>query len=156
MTAAFFVSTDGGKVDKPIVICKSKKPRCFKRTNAASKLKQVSYFADAKLWIQIDIIEKVLEKLNCIMKLGNRNVLLFLNNAPVHPENLVGKCSNIKILFLPKNTTSRLLPLDAGIIKNFKVKYQKKLLRHVIARILNDRSASILLKKLKFSKQSHA
>ena len=90
------------------------------------------------------------------MKLGNRNVLLFLNNAPVHPENLVGKCSNIKILFLPENTTSRLLPLDAGIIKNFKVKYQKKLLRHVTARILNDRSASILLKKLKFSKQSHA
>ena len=156
MTAAFFVSADGGKVDKPIVICKSKKPRCFKRTNAASKHKQVSYFVDAKSWIQIDIIEKVLEKLNCIMKLGNRNVLLFLNNAPVHPENLVGKCSNIKILFLPKNTTSRLLPLDAGIIKNFKVKYQKKLLRHVTARILNDRSASILLKKLKFSKQSHA
>ena len=39
MTVAFFVSGDGGKVDKPIVIWKSKKTRCFKRTNAASKLK---------------------------------------------------------------------------------------------------------------------
>ena len=46
ITAAFFVSADGGKVDKPIVICKSKKPRCFKRTNAASKHKQVSYFVE--------------------------------------------------------------------------------------------------------------
>ena len=57
MTVAFFASADCGKVDKPIVIWKSKKPRCFKRTDAASKLKQVSYFADAKSWIQIDIIE---------------------------------------------------------------------------------------------------
>ena len=39
MTVAFFVSADGGKVDKPIVIWKSKKPRRFKRTNVASKLR---------------------------------------------------------------------------------------------------------------------
>ena len=32
-------SVDGGKVDKPIAIWKSKKTRCFKRRNAASKLK---------------------------------------------------------------------------------------------------------------------
>ena len=75
----------------------------------------------------------MLEKLNYIMKLENWNVLLFLDNAPVHLENLVGKPSNI--VFLPKNTTSRLQPLDAGIIKNFNVKYLKKLLRHVIAKI---------------------
>ena len=71
MAVAFFVSADGGKDDKPIVIWKSKKTSCFKCTNAASKLKQVSYFADAKSWKQIDIIEKVLEKLNYIMKLEN-------------------------------------------------------------------------------------
>ena len=48
--------------------------------------------------MQIDIIEKALEKLNNIMKLENRNVLLFMDNTPVHPENLVGKCSDIKIV----------------------------------------------------------
>ena len=98
--------------------------------------------------MQIDIIEKVLEKLNYIMKLENQNVLLFLDNAPVHPENLVEKYTNIKIVFLPKNTTSCLQPLDAGIIKNFKVKYRKKLLRHVIARISNDCSASDIAKEV--------
>ena len=97
MTVAFFVIAECGKVDKPIVIWKIKKQSCFKRINAASKLKQVSYFVDAKLWMQADIIEKVLEEINYIMKLENRNVLLFLNNAQVHPENLVGKCNNIKI-----------------------------------------------------------
>ena len=82
------------------------------------------------------------------MTLENRIVLLILDNAPVHPENLVGKYSNIKIAFLPKNTTSRLWPLDADIIKNCKVKHQKKLLRHTIARISNDRSASDIAKEV--------
>ena len=117
------------------------KPRCFKSSNAALKLEQVSYFADSKSWMQINIMENVLGKLNK-MKVEKRNVLLFLDNAPVHPEGLQGKYSNIKVVFLPKNTTSRLQPLDAGIIKNFKVKYRKKLLRHVISRITNDLSAS--------------
>ena len=103
----------------------------------------------------INIIEKVFEKLNCIMKLENRNVLLFLDSALVHPENLVGKYSNIKIVFLPENTTSRLQPLDAWIIKNYKVKCRKKLLHHVIARISNDRSAYAIANKLTFSEQSH-
>ena len=76
MTVAFFVSADGGKVYKPIVIWKSKKTRCFKRTNAASKLQQVSYFADAKSWMQNDLMEKVLKKLNYIMKLENRQCIV--------------------------------------------------------------------------------
>ena len=80
--------------------------------------------------MQHDIIEKVLEKLNCMMKPENQDVLLLLGNAQVHPENLMRKHSNIKIACLLKNTTSRLQPLDAKIIINFKAKYQSKLLRH--------------------------
>ena len=70
--------------------------------------------------MQIDIIEKVVEKLNYIVKPENRNVLLFLDNAPMHPENPVGKYSNIKIAFLPKKTTSRFPPSDADIMKSSK------------------------------------
>ena len=98
--------------------------------------------------MQHDIIEKVLEKLNCMMKPENQDVLLFLGNAQVHPENLMRKHSNIKIACLLKNTTSRLQPLDAKIIINFKAKYQSKLLRHQIARISNDRSASDISKEV--------
>ena len=89
------------------------------------------------------------------MKLENRNVLLFLDNAPVHPENLVGKYSNTKIVFLSRKTTSHLQTLDAGIVKNFKVKYRKKLLRLVIAGISNDRSASDIAKEVNIFETSH-
>ena len=61
-------------------------------------------------------------------------ILLFLDNAPCHPQFLKGMFSNIRIEFLPKNTTSRTQPLDAGIIKTWKVYYGQKLLRYVVSR----------------------
>ena len=82
-------------------------------------------------------MEKVLETLNQMVK-EERNVILFLDNATVHPISLVDKFSNIKVLFLPKNTVSRLQPLDTGIIQSFKSKYRKKLMRYVIARVIED------------------
>ena len=54
--------------------------------------------------------------------------------------------SNIKITFLPKNTTSCLQLLDAGIIQSFKTKYQKKLMCYIIASIDDDLFASGIAK----------
>ena len=50
--------------------------------------------------------------------------------------------SNIKIVFLPKNTTSILQPLDTGIIRNFKFKYWKSLVKYVLSRINDNASAT--------------
>ena len=59
---------------------------------------------------------------------------------------MIGQFSQIKIIFLPKNTTSRLQPLDAGIIQNFKVKYRKRLVKYGLARIQEDVSATQVVK----------
>ena len=56
------------------------------------------------------------------MKREDCHIIPFLDNAPCHPNALIDRFSNIKVAFLPKNTTSRTQPLDAGIIKLWKVK----------------------------------
>ena len=91
---------------------------------------------------------KILSMLDAKMKPQNRNVTLFIDNAPCHPPDLKGKFSNINVCFLPKNTTSRLQPLDAGIIQNFKVKYRKLLLKFVISRVNDKKTASEIVKEV--------
>ena len=93
-------------------------------------------------------MEKVLETLNRQMVKEERNIILFLDNATVHPTSLVDTFSSIKVVFLPKNTTSRFQPLDAGIIQSFKSKYRQKLIRYVIARVKEDSLASEIQKQI--------
>ena len=132
-----FVSAAGQKIDEPIVIWKSKLPRCFNGLRDPSRPGNVHYFSNSKSGMTSEIFETVLSKLNRKLVFKNRKVILFLDNATCHPESMDDKFSNIKIAFLPKNTTSRLQPLDAGIIRNFKVKYRKSLVKYVLSRI-ND------------------
>ena len=82
-----------------------------------------------------EIMTSVLGEINRQMEIAKRKIILFMDNAPCHPESLSERYSNIKVAFLPKNTTSRLQPLDGRIIRNFKLKYRKKLLKFVISRI---------------------
>ena len=98
--------------------------------------------------MQVDIIEKVLETLNRQMVKEERNIILFLDNATVHPTSLVDKFINIKVVSLPKNTTSRLQPLDAGITHSFKSKYREKLIHSGIARVKEDLLASEITKQI--------
>ena len=61
-----------------------------------------------------------------------RKILLLLDDAPSHNPEFVGNFSGIKVVFLPANATSKLQPLDAGIIK---VLYRGALLCHVVLQL---------------------
>ena len=61
----------------------------------------------------------VLAKFNRKIEASKRKIILFMNNTPYHQESLSDRFSNVKFVFLLKNVTSRLQPLNAGIIRNF-------------------------------------
>ena len=75
-----------------------------------------------------------------------KKAILFLDNATYHLESMVDSFLQIKIIFLPKNRTSRLQPFGAGIIPNFMVKYRKRLVQYVLARINENSSATRIIK----------
>ena len=104
----------GKKVDEPVIIWKSKKPRCFKNLKRRDLIRSLGfhYFANNKTWMNSKIISHVLKRLDRKMKMQSRNVVLFLDNGTSHRESIEKNLSNINLVFLPKNTTSRSQPLD--------------------------------------------
>ena len=59
-----------------------------------------------------EVMNKVLSRLNWRLKWNKIHILLFMDNAPCHPESLKENFSNINIVFLPNNTTSKTRQLD--------------------------------------------
>jgi len=67
------------------------------------------------------------------MAAKNRKILLLLDNAPSHIHSI--ELVYVQIEMLPPNTTSHIQPLDAGIIKNFKLQYKSKLMQHYVREV---------------------
>ena len=57
----------------------------------------------------------------CQRKNIDFHVILFLDNAPGHAQFLVDRHPNVKVQFIPPNTTSKLQPLDQELISNVKL-----------------------------------
>jgi hypothetical protein len=127
ITVMLCCSLTGEKL-KPLVIGKAEKPRCFKGLDISQL--PVTWRSNRKAWMTRALFEDWLRKLDNQMVLKKRKIVLFLDNAPCHPDI---QLRDVKLQFFPINTTSRLQPLDQGIIKNMKVHYKKRLLRHVLA-----------------------
>ncbi|XP_060560185.1 tigger transposable element-derived protein 6-like [Ruditapes philippinarum] len=136
-----------GDFEKPLVIGKNEKPRCFKHVNIHDL--PVTWKWNRKAWMTGEIFKDWIKSFHNKMKSQKRNVFLFLHNATSHPENL--NLNNVKIKFLQKNTTSVLQPLDHGILQNMKydkqdhqgkTHYRKRLIRSVLARIDDGENVS--------------
>ena len=83
------------------------------------------------------ICQEYLLWLNNKMKAQGRYVLLFMDNFSGHElgVQLVGgkdALSNVKVRWLPPNTTSHWQPLDQGIISSFKLHYRHQWVRYMI------------------------
>ena len=108
-----------GDKEAAVIIWKSAKPRCFKSIDISSL--PVQYYSQTKAWMTGDILETVLSKLNRRLSTQHRKIALLMDNAGCHPENcLKDRFSNIRVIFLPPNTISKLQPLDLGSSKTLK------------------------------------
>ena len=75
-------------------------------------------------------VEERLTAFSGRMKMQNRHVLLFLDNATCHPHI---KLYNVQLAWFPPNTTNVSQPVDEGIIRNVNVHYRKLLLQSLLA-----------------------
>ena len=134
---AYFVNADGQKLYEPVIIWKSKEPHCFKNLKGCDLIRPlgVHYIPNNKAWMNSEIVPDVLKRFDRKMEMQNRNVVLFLDDATSHQESIKKNLTNMKLVFLPKNITSRLQTLDARIVRALKLKYRKLLIRYVLSRV---------------------
>ena len=89
--------------------------------------------------VNLQVFETWVRAVNTRMASQRKQILILMDNASSHAipsiatEKIHGldspKLSHVLIVFLPPNTTSKVQPLDAGIIAAFKQHYRAHLLR---------------------------
>ncbi|KAI0995535.1 hypothetical protein K3495_g12644 [Podosphaera aphanis] len=104
-----------------MIIGHFKKPRCF-QSKSGNQL-GFYYRSNKKAWMTRELFQEWLLKFNEKIKKEQGHVLLLLDNAPSHISNGL-EIANVKIQFLPPNTTSQTQLMDAGIISVFKRHYR--------------------------------
>jgi hypothetical protein len=113
---------------KPLLVNTSANPSALKGITKA--ILPVHFRSNKKIWITILIFKDWF--VNCFLpeveKYCQENILpykilLILDNAPGHPIHLEDISPNVKVVYLPPNTTSLLQPMDQEAISNFKAYY---------------------------------
>lgn len=129
VTLLFGTNMDGSEKLRPLMVGKSAKPRCFKNLKSFPMI----YRANKKAWITTELFSEWLRMVDSDMSKQNRKILMFVDNCSAHTR--VPHLANVRVEFLPPNTTSKLQPLDQGIIQNFKVLYRREIVLRMIESI---------------------
>lgn len=119
---------------KPTVVHRAKRPRAYKGENMNKLnvhwLNSAKGYVSAKLcldWLKdcfIPDVEDYCKKNNIRF-----NILLILDNAPGHTPLLADVHPNVRVEFLPPNTTSLIQPLDQEVISVVKAAFSRRQFR---------------------------
>ena len=138
ITILFCANADGSEKFPPLFIGKSQRPRSFGKKKADEY--GLEYQFNNKAWMTKDIFFWFSSFDNKIGRTPGRTVLLLFDNFSGHGKiGYLPALENTTVHFLPPNCTSKLQPMDAGIIASFKTRYRKQQLRHAV--ILSDRGS---------------
>jgi hypothetical protein len=134
VTVALCVNKTGTDKLKPVFIGKSANPRCLKNVNKTQL--PVVYEYNRKAWMNQTIFTMIMTRLQRKAACQNRKFLIILDNATCHKLDYNAlNFTNLEIIFLPPNSTSKSQPLDKGIIQNVKVFYRRKLVQYYLRSI---------------------
>ncbi|XP_053545444.1 tigger transposable element-derived protein 4-like [Bombina bombina] len=139
----FLCGNMDGRLEKPLVIGKAAKPRCFKNIDTTQL--PVIWRANKKAWMTAELMSEWLKIFDRKMKREGHKVILFLDNATCHPHL---KLSNVKLAWFPANTTSVTQPMDQGVIYTMKTHYRKLLLQSLVANISTTQNVHQLVKSI--------
>ena len=144
LTVALCVNASGTEKLKPLVIGKSKRPRCFGKKFDPNQI--VTYRNNKKAWMTSILFAEWLHDLDRKMNKSRRQIVLVLDNASSHIAGEL-ELTNVTLVKLPPNATAHLQPLDQGIIKNFKAHYRTIQTHHVLECLETDHSTKIDVKQ---------
>ena len=82
------------------VIGKKKAPRCFKNVTSL----RCRHRSQKKSWMDSTLFEEWVREIDVKLQKENRKIVLVIDNCPTHPT--IADLSNVKLIFLPPNTTS--------------------------------------------------
>ena len=105
------------------ILGKSRNRRCFKNV----KYLPCQYVTQKKSWMNSQIFEDWVRKLNQKFRVDERKIALTMGNCPACSS--ISNLINIQLVFLPSNTTSILKPMDKGIIRSLKVHCRGRVVR---------------------------
>ncbi|KAM4688516.1 tigger transposable element-derived protein 1-like [Discoglossus pictus] len=116
---------------KPLLVYHCENPRALRRKIKAAL--PVIWKSNLRAWVTLAVFTDWF--LNCFIPAVEHycsekkipfKILLLLDNAPGHPTSLDDLHPNVKVVFLPLNTTSLLQPMDQGVISTFKAYYLQR------------------------------
>lgn len=122
-TIGLLTNYEGPYKGHPIVIERkqtsktaTKKHALYRKTTCIGQSHYVEYNTTPSAWMTTKVFRKHIKRLNSSFVYAKRKVAILENNASLHK--LTEEFSNIKLIFLPANTTSKLQPLNAGNLRN--------------------------------------
>ncbi|CAH0713248.1 unnamed protein product, partial [Brenthis ino] len=126
LTVLACANSDGSEKLRLLVIGKAKNPRCFKNVRSLP----VTYDAQSRAWMTGIRFIDWLKAVDNHFQIKCRRIILFIDNCPAHPKGV--ELKNIKLVYLPPNATSKLQPMDQGIIKVLKQGYRTRLIHRYL------------------------
>ncbi|CAI5981822.1 unnamed protein product [Closterium sp. NIES-64] len=139
LTVGFLVNDDGTRVFKPLVISKSKRPHDFRPDYNPEEY--CYWHHNAKGWMTSNLLKHFIKQLDTAMYVEGKKIVVLLDNASNRTlktegatrEDMFGFCTvalgNVRLEYLPPNTTYFTQPLDQGLISMAKARYRQHWLR---------------------------